>query len=73
MGDALQPLDTLEAWFVTGSQTMYGEASLQTVSEHAARLAEVLDGLASIPVRIVQRLAELLGWRGPEPSPAAEA
>jgi len=22
---------------------------------------------------IVQRLAELLGWRGPEPSPAAEA
>ena len=55
MRDALQPLDTLEAWFVTGSQTMYGEASLQTVSEHSARLAEVLDGLDSIPVRIVQR------------------
>ena len=40
---------------MTGSQTMYGEASLQTVSEHSARLAEVLDGLDSIPVRIVQR------------------
>ena len=40
---------------MTGSQTLYGEASLQTVSEHSARLAAALDGLDSIPVRVVPR------------------
>jgi L-arabinose isomerase len=55
MTSTLQPLDRLEAWFVTGSQTMYGDASLRTVSEHAAHLAAALDGLDAIPVRIVQK------------------
>jgi L-arabinose isomerase len=52
---ALPPLDRLEAWFVTGSQTMYGDANLKIVSEHAAQLAAELDRLDAIPVRIVPK------------------
>ena len=31
-----EPLERLEAWFVTGSQHLYGEAVLERVGEHAA-------------------------------------
>jgi L-arabinose isomerase len=51
----LQPLDVYEAWFVAGSQTLYGEANLRKVGEHSAQLAGALDGLDTIPVRVVQR------------------
>jgi L-arabinose isomerase len=46
-------LDTLEAWFVTGSQHLYGEAVLDEVADHARRIAAWLDEAAPVPVRIV--------------------
>ena len=45
----------LEAWFVTGSQHLYGEAVLERVGEHAREIAAHLDGAADVPVRIVWR------------------
>ena len=42
-----------EVWFVTGSQHLYGPATLQTVAEHATRIAAGLDAAAEIPVKIV--------------------
>jgi L-arabinose isomerase len=48
-------LDRLEAWFVTGSQHLYGEAVLARVDEDARHVAACLDEAASIPVRIVPK------------------
>ena len=48
-------LERLEAWFVTGSQHLYGEAVLERVGEHAREIAAHLDGAADVPVRIVWR------------------
>jgi L-arabinose isomerase len=46
-------LQTLEVWFVTGSQHLYGEETLQTVAEHSKTIAEALDRAAGIPVRVL--------------------
>lgn len=43
----------LEAWFVTGSQHLYGEDTLQKVSEHSKIIAKAFNDSASIPVKIV--------------------
>jgi len=48
-----QALRELEAWFVTGSQHLYGPEVLRTVEEHARRIAECLEESADVPVRIV--------------------
>ena len=48
-----QKLHELEAWFVTGSQHLYGPEVLRTVDEHARRIAECLEESSDIPVRIV--------------------
>ena len=45
----------LEAWFVTGSQHLYGEAVLERVDEHARQIAGCLDEAAAVPVRIVAK------------------
>jgi len=45
----------LEAWFVTGSQHLYGEAALRIVDEHAREVAACLDATVSAPVRIVPK------------------
>jgi L-arabinose isomerase len=42
-----------EVWFVTGSQSMYGQETLDQVRGQSRRIAEQLDGCAEIPVRIV--------------------
>lgn len=42
-----------EAWFVTGSQHLYGEETLRQVDEHAMEIARALDADDRIPVRIV--------------------
>lgn len=42
--------DDLEVWFVTGSQTLYGEETLRQV---ATQSQQVADGLAGLPVRVV--------------------
>ena len=36
-------LKTLEVWFVTGSQHLYGEETLKQVAEHAQKIAASLN------------------------------
>ena len=48
-------LPELEAWFVTGSQRLYGDDVLRRVDEHAARIAACLDETPAVPVRIVAK------------------
>ncbi len=42
-----------EAWFVTGSQVLYGEDVLRQVEEHARQIAAALSASARVPVRVV--------------------
>ena len=42
-----------EIWFLTGSQGLYGEETLQQVADQSRRVAEALDGSAEVPVRVV--------------------
>jgi len=49
------PLGEHEAWFVAGSQEMYGPAVLADVDRDAREIAAALDGAASVPVRVVLR------------------
>ncbi|TVQ35780.1 MAG: L-arabinose isomerase [Spirochaetaceae bacterium] len=46
-------LSSHEVWFVTGSQSLYGEEALQQVGEHARVIAAGLDAEASIPARVI--------------------
>ena len=44
---------SLEIWFLTGSQALYGEETLQQVAEQSQQIAEQLGDAGAIPVRIV--------------------
>ena len=46
-------LKTFEVWFVTGSQHLYGEETLNQVAEHSKAIAAGLDAAGQIPVRVV--------------------
>ena len=46
-------LDPFEIWFVTGSQHLYGEETLEKVAEHAQAIAKALSGFDQIPVKVV--------------------
>lgn len=46
-------LKTLEVWFVTGSQHLYGEETLKQVAEHSQQIASFLHGAAQVPVSII--------------------
>lgn len=46
-------LEQLEAWFVTGSQHLYGEETLRQVAEHSQIIADALNNASQIPVKIV--------------------
>ncbi len=46
-------LKSYEAWFITGSQHLYGEETLKQVAEHSQQIAKALDTNSTIPVRIV--------------------
>lgn len=46
-------LKGLQAWFVTGSQHLYGEETLKKVAEHSKQIAEALSKSAKIPVEVV--------------------
>jgi L-arabinose isomerase len=48
-------LKTLEAWFVTGSQHLYGEETLRQVSRHSDEIAAVLSRSETIPVKVVAK------------------
>ncbi len=46
-------LNTLEAWFVAGSQTLYGEEALRKVAENSACVVDGLNASSRLPVRVV--------------------
>src|SRR4029077_13197823 len=48
-------LANLEAWFVTGSQHLYGTGTLKKVEEHATTIARGLSASPEIPVKIVAK------------------
>lgn len=48
-------LSNLEAWFVTGSQQLYGPETLKKVEEHATAIAGALAASSQIPVKIVPK------------------
>jgi L-arabinose isomerase len=45
-------LKELEVWFVTGSQHLYGEETLQQVAQHSQEIAKALNDASQIPVRV---------------------
>jgi L-arabinose isomerase len=42
-----------EAWFVTGSQQLYGEAVLRQVAANSQQIAHALSNAATVPVKVV--------------------
>jgi len=52
---APEVLGHLEVWLVTGSQEMYGQATLRQVETHAREVAAGLDAQQDIPVRVVHK------------------
>jgi L-arabinose isomerase len=46
-------LKTLEVWFVTGSQNLYGEETLKQVAAHAQQIVKELDASPLIPVQVI--------------------
>jgi len=48
-------LKTFEVWFITGSQHLYGEETLNLVAEHSKAIAAGLDSAGQIPVRVVYK------------------
>ncbi len=49
----MQNLATLEIWFVTGSQHLYGEETLKQVAANSTAIARALDGSKLIPAPII--------------------
>ncbi|MBJ7385677.1 MAG: L-arabinose isomerase [Mycolicibacterium sp.] len=45
-------LVTSQVWFLTGSQSMYGQDILEQVADQSRRIADRLDGSAEIPVEV---------------------
>lgn len=49
----MNELKQLEAWFVTGSQHLYGDETLAKVAAHSQEIAAFLSASSAIPVRVV--------------------
>lgn len=47
------PFNGKELWFLTGSQNLYGEKTLEQVAAQSRVIAGILDGADAIPVRVV--------------------
>ena len=45
-------LKNFEVWFITGSQHLYGDATLKEVAQHAQTIARALNESKKLPVRI---------------------
>jgi L-arabinose isomerase len=50
--NTMKRLDTLEAWFLTGSQTLYGEKTLLQVEKDSKAIARALSDSSLIPVKV---------------------
>src|SRR6059058_4826684 len=48
-------LSSLEAWFVTGSQHLYGSETLKAVEQHSTTIARALSESSLIPVKIIAK------------------
>ena len=48
----MKHLEQLEAWFVTGSQHLYGDEALEEVAEHSRAIAQALSQSDSIPISV---------------------
>ncbi|PWC04524.1 L-arabinose isomerase [Mycetocola zhujimingii] len=46
-------LDAYEVWFLTGSQNLYGEETLQQVAEQSQEIARTLGAASDVPVKVV--------------------
>jgi L-arabinose isomerase len=46
-------LNELEAWFVTGSQHLYGEATLKKVAQHSSEMAQWMTKSGKLPVKVI--------------------
>src|ERR1700756_5366387 len=46
-------LRTMELWFATGSQHLYGDAILKSVATHANEIAGALSTSRNIPLRVI--------------------
>ena len=49
----MKPFNTLEVWFVTGSQHLYGEETLRQVAADSQVVAAALNESAQMPVKVV--------------------
>jgi len=49
----MKELDSLEVWYVTGSQHLYGEAALKQVAANSRKIVEALNGSKRLPLRLV--------------------
>ena len=73
---ATDPVGGHEVWFLTGSQGLYGEETLQQVAEQSQRVALALDESAEVPVRVVWKpvltdagaIRRLMGQANEEPA-----
>ncbi len=65
-------LKQLEAWFVTGSQGLYGKETLDKVAEHAREIARELSASAAIPVTVVFKPVVTLPGRHPRGLPGGQ-
>jgi L-arabinose isomerase len=51
----MKPLGEFEVWFVTGSQSLYGDEALRRVAENSAVIARGLDEAEAVPLRVVAK------------------
>ena len=49
----MKDLKSLELWFVTGSQHLYGDETLKQVAAHSQQIATALNSATQIPVTVV--------------------
>ncbi|MGD0060240.1 MAG: L-arabinose isomerase [Verrucomicrobiia bacterium] len=49
----MKNLDTVEIWYVTGSQHLYGEAVLKKAAANSRKIVEELNGTKRLPLKIV--------------------
>jgi L-arabinose isomerase len=49
------PYDELEVWFLTGSQSLYGDETLAQVAAQAGQVVEQLAAADAVPVRLVAK------------------
>jgi L-arabinose isomerase len=49
----MKPASNHEIWFLTGSQELYGQGTLNQVAEHAREIAAYFDSESRLPVRVV--------------------